>query len=613
MAHGTDDGIFSGRSSLPRGTRGRLTRRDALRLAGLSGLGMALLTACGQQAPAAKPAEAPKPAESKPAAPAPTTAPAAPAAQQAPAQKPAEAAKPAADAKPAAAAGPAPKMGGVFSYYYSTEDPPTLDPFLNVSYRSQIFAAFFYSRLLMSKKGPGIPAQAYIMEGDLAETWKVSPDAKTYTFNLRPDAKWQNVAPMNGRPVTAADVAWSFERFMKVSPQKTTFDIVDSVSAPNEKTVEFKLKDGYAPFEAAVGAPVFWIMPKEVIEADGDATKRVIGSGPFIFDKHDKGISFNGKKNKEYYRKGEPRVDEVVGLIMPDVATRMAGLRGKELDAAVVESQDVETLKKSNPDLQFVERETLNIPFLYWHLDEPPWNDPRVRQAFSMGINREERIQVIHAGRGNWNNAVPWALSDWWLDPRGPDMGPNGKFLNYDPAEAKKLLAAAGFPDGMKVDMIATPGYGQVWVQAVELMQQSLKTIGVDATIKMQEYAAYIGTTFKGQFPGGMTMVYGLETPFTEPHDFLFNMYHPKGTRNHAGVNDAKLTEMIDKQARTVDRAERKKQIFEIQRYLAEQSYYPPVTAGIESYGVQPYVRDFFPLSDYGIGAEVIPKLWLDK
>ena len=129
----------------------------------------------------------------------------------------------------------------------------------------------------------------------------------------------------------------------------------------------------------------------------------------------------------------------------------------------------------------------------------------------------------------------------------------------------------------------------------------------------MQEYAAYIGTTFKGQFPSGNTMVFGLETPFTEPHDFLFNMYHPKGTRNHAGVNDAKLTEMIEKQARTVDKADRKKQIHEIQRYLGEQMYYPPNAASMRSAGLAPHVRDFYPRSDYGLGAEIIPKLWLDK
>lgn len=607
MAHGADDGTRSGLS-----TR-RVTRREALRVAGLSGLGMALLSACGQQAPAQKPAES-KPAEAaKPAAPAAATT--APAAQQAPAQKPAaskpaEAAKPAADAKPA---GATPKNGGTFRVHMATEDPPSLDPYLNVSFRVQEFAAYFYSRLLMSKKGPGIPAQAYIMEGDLAETWQVGPDGKTYTFNLRPNAKWQNKAPMNGRPVTGADVVWSFEHFMKVSPNKTALDMVASVTAPSEKVVQFTLKDTFAPFEALIGSPIFWIMPKEVIEQDGDATKRVVGSGPFIFDKQDKGISYNGKKNPDYYRAGEPRVDEFVALIIPDDATTMAGLRGKEVDYAIIAQQNLDSMKQTNPEIQLVEWEYLYIPFIYWHVDQPPFNDPKVRQAFSMAVDRDEMIKVIYNGRGNWNNAVPWALSEYWLDPRSAEQGETAKFFKHDPAEAKKLLAAAGFPDGIKVDMISTPGYSQIFNQQVELVAAQLKKSGIEATIKMQEYAAYIGTTFKGQFPAGNTMVFGLETPFTEPHDFLYNMYHPKGTRNHGGVNDAKLTEMIEKQAKTVDKAERKKQILDIQRYLGEQMYYPPNAASMRTAGVAPNIRDVFPRSDYGIGSEIIPKLWIDK
>jgi ABC-type transport system substrate-binding protein len=147
----------------------------------------------------------------------------------------------------------------------------------------------------------------------------------------------------------------------------------------------------------------------------------------------------------------------------------------------------------------------------------------------------------------------------------------------------------------------------------VELFQQDLKSIGVDATIKMLEYANYLSTYFSGKFDGGNVIVYGLETPFTEPHDFLFGMYHPKGTRNHAGVNDAQLTAMIEQQAKTLDRAERKKQIMAIQRYLAEQMYYPPNATGILTAGLSPAVRDFYPVSDYGRGAEVYPKLWLDR
>jgi peptide/nickel transport system substrate-binding protein len=399
-----------------------------------------------------------------------------------------------------------------------------------------------------------------------------------------------------------------------VSPQKSTFDQVADVTAPDARTVQFRLKDVYVPFEAAMGAPVFWIMPREVIEADGDASKRIVGSGPFMFDKFEPGIAFSGKKNPNYYRNGEPHVDEFVGLIIPDTATQLAALRSRQLDFyQLLSQQDIEPLKKSNPEIQYVEWEWLYTPFIYWKPDQPPFNDVRVRQAVSMALNRDDMIKTVYAGRGNWNNFIPWALSEWWLDPRGPDMGPAARYYKYDPAGAKSLLAAAGHPDGLKVEMISTPGYGQTFVQMGELVQQDLKAVGIDAEIKMQEYTAYIATTFAGKFQGGNRLVFGLETPFTDPHDFLFNMYHPKGTRNHAGIDDPKLTGMIEQQMKTLDRADRKKQIFDIQRYLAEQMYYPPHASSMRTAALQPNVRDFFPRSDFGLGAEVVPKVWLDQ
>src|SRR5262249_51334957 len=154
---------------------------------GVSGLGVALLSACGQPGRPAAPA-----ADSKPAAPAAPAA--APAAGQPAAAQPA--------GKPAA---PAPKDGGTFRLFLHTENAPTLDPHMTVTFRSQEFSAFFYSRLLMSKKGPGIPGLAYQFEGDLAESWKVGEDGKTWTFTLRPDVKWHNKPPLNGRPLVAAD------------------------------------------------------------------------------------------------------------------------------------------------------------------------------------------------------------------------------------------------------------------------------------------------------------------------------------------------------------------------------------------------------------------------
>jgi len=508
---------------------------------------------------------------------------------------------------------PTSKDGGRFTFSIWPSGPPSLDPYLNVSIATQEFAGFFYSRLLMSRKGPGIPAQAYELDGDLAESWKVDEDGKTYTFVLRTNARWHNRPPLNGRAVTAQDVVWSFQHFMRVSVQRSAFDIVADVIASDARTVRFRLKDTFAAFEALIGSPIFWILPREIIEQDGDATKRVVGSGPFMFDRLDRGISLRGVKNPDYYRASEPHVDEIIGLIIPDDATAMAALRAHELDFYQVAQPNVEPLKRSNPEIQYVEWEYVLMPLFYWKIDKPPFNDVRVRQAVSMAANRQEMIDVADARRGNWNNFIPWALSGWWLDPRGSDQGPTAKYFKYDPAEAKRLLAAAGYPDGLQLTLISTPDYGAAFVQRLELAQQHLKAIGILTDIRTQDYSTYISTTYRGQFEGTNTLVFGLAAPFTEPHDFLYHMFHPSGTRNNLSVNDARLSSLIDQQSRTLDRAVRKQQVFEIQRYLAEQMYCVPYGAGMRTAGLSPSVRDFFPRSDFGVGAEVVPKVWMDR
>ncbi len=579
---------------------------------GALGAGATLLAACGpsgtpsSDTSAAAPASAPAAATSAPGQAPPTSA-AVTGGAAATSQSSSAAIEPTVNTAPPSPA----KDGGTFKFNLWTGDPPSLDPYVNVSFRVQEFAAFHYSRLLMSKKGPGVAGQAYIMEGDLAESWKPSEDGKTWTFNLRQNATWHNLDPLRGRPVTAQDVVWSFNHFMDVSPNKTTFGQVADVTAPDDHTVQFTLKDVYAPFEAQIGAPVFWILPREVVEQDGDVTRRVVGSGPFIFDRFDSGVSLTGHKNPTYYRAGEPHVDGFVNLIVPDVATQMAGLRAHELDFVQVPDTEIAGLKQSNPELQYYELPFNLIPIVYWRLDKPPFNDPRVRQAVSMSLNRDNQIGVLYNGRGGWDNFMPWALTEWWLDPQSADEGPAAQYFKYDPAAARQLLAAAGYPNGLQVTLVSTPGYGDVFVQGAELVQQDLKSGGIDASIQMQDYAQYIATTFAGKFDGTNTLVFGLETPFTEPHDYLFNMYHPQGTRNHAGVSDDALTAMIDRQMRTLDHAQRKQQIFDIQRYLADQMYYVPGIVNYRTAGFSPQMHDMYPRSDYGFGAEIAPRVWI--
>lgn len=515
-------------------------------------------------------------------------------------------------AQASAAPAAAPKSGGSLVVRQWTGDPPDLDPYLNVTFRAQEFAGFFYSRLLKFDSGPGIAPNAFTPVPDLAESYEVAPDGLTYTFKLRANAKWQNKAPLNGRAVTADDVIYSFERFRKVSPQKGNLEMVKEVKAPDARTVVFTLNKVFAPFETTIASPMFWIMPKEVIEADGDARKQVIGSGPFIFDRFEKGVQVVAKRNPDYYLPGMPYVDEVVLLIVPEDATAVAGLRAKSIDIMALSASDRKAVVVSNPEMPTLDYPQNQLYFMYWRLDAPPFNDIRVRQAVSLALDRDEMIAVLWEGTGYLNSALPAGLQSFYLDPRSADMGPSAKYFKRDVEGAKKLLAEAGFPNGLKVPMIASlNAYGNTFNQSVELVIKQLKDAGITADLRPQDYSAYISSTFLGKFEPG-TMVWGLETPYQEPHDYLFNMYHPKGGRNHGGVNDPKMVELLDKQAATLDKVDRKKQIADIQRYLGEQQHYVMGVAGNTTIIRQPWVKNFDYQSDYGRGGEYIPKLFLD-
>ncbi|MDQ6601405.1 MAG: ABC transporter substrate-binding protein [Chloroflexota bacterium] len=566
----------------------RLTRRGFLTVAGASAAA-AILAACGgATGPATQQAS---PAATSPAKPGQTPVAAAP--------------------SPAAVAAQA-KPGGKLVIRWWTGDPPDLDPYLNVTFRSQEFGGFFYSRLLKYDSGPSVTPNSFAPVPDLAEKYEVSSDGLTYTFTLRANAKWQNKDPMNGRAVTADDVVWSFDRFRKISPNRNYFDVVKEVKATDPRTVVFTLNNVFAPFENSVAAPVFYIMPKEVIEADGDARKRVIGSGPWIFDKYDKGVQVVAKRNPDYYFTGTPNVDEVDLLIVPEDATAVANMRAKQIDINALSQSDRKGIVTSNPEIKLLDYPQNQLYFMYWRVDAPPFNDIRVRQAVSLAIDRDEMISVLWEGTGFLNNALPAGQRSWYLDPRSADMGPSAKYYKRDVDAAKKLLADAGFAGGLKVPIISSlNAYGNVFNSSIELVIKQLKDAGIQADLRPQDYAAYIGSTFLGKFDPG-TMVWGLETPFQEPHEYLFNMYHPKGVRNHAGVNDPKLTDMVEKQAITLDKSARKAMILDIQRYTGEQQYYVFGVAGNTTIATQPWVKNFFYESDYARGGEWVPKVSLD-
>jgi peptide/nickel transport system substrate-binding protein len=271
-----------------------------------------------------------------------------------------------------------------------------------------------------------------------------------------------------------------------------------------------------------------------------------------------------------------------------------------------VRQQDLEALKKSHPHLVYRDFLSQTTQAIMMRTDMAPFNDVRVRRAISHAIDRQALIEAVW-GRGAPTAAVSRGLVEWSLPI--DQLGVGAKYYQYDPKEARRLLAEAGFPKGFKTQLTATPGYGRDLIDDVQLVQHFLKDVGIEAELKLQEFGAYAATTQQGKFEGLVRGPFGIAW---EPDAPLYRAYAADSSWNTGHVNDPKLTAMLKEQRRAKDLEVRKKIIFEIQRYVAEQQYYVYLNSTTITGSWQPYVKNFAPQHSFDYGNRVAA-LWLER
>jgi peptide/nickel transport system substrate-binding protein len=505
-----------------------------------------------------------------------------------------------------------PKRGGILRV--RGLDPPHFDPHLTFNFKTHFTLSFVYSKLLRYQSGAGIQPGTFILEPDLAERWE-APDDTTYVFHLRKGVKWHNKPPLNGRELVAEDVKFTFDRFLteKANPLRYMLEPVDRVGVLDRYTVQFLLKEPYVWLVDMLANPRMWIIAREVVQQFGDLKKAesAIGTGPFILERCEPNVKTVFTRHPEYFLTGQPYVDGVEWLVLDDPSTALAMYRTGQIDCgpgnfSAVRQQDLDALKHSHPRLIYRDFLSHVAQVIYMRTDQPPFNDVRVRHAISQAIDRQGLIEAVPL-RGEPTPAVPRGLAEWSLPV--DQLGAGAKFYQYDPKEAKRLLAEAGFPTGFKTQLHATGGYGPDLLDAVQLVQRYLKDIGIEAELKLQEFGAYFATTIQGKFTG---MAMGPLLPGWEPDSVLSGPYTPDSLRNSGHVNDPKLTAMLKEQRRTKDLAARKQLIFDIQRYATEQQYYVYLYCGMLTGSHQPYVKNYVPnfIEEYGNAAAA---LWLER
>jgi peptide/nickel transport system substrate-binding protein len=580
------------RGWLSSGPARRFGRRSML----IAGGGAAFLAACGGGEKEKKP-------ETK-ATTAPGASPAAGAATAAPAQ---------------------PKVGGTLRsplVGLSSANPPTIDPYKNLTYLAQIPAGHHYSRLLKL-----VPQQDSLdfstTEGDAARANPEQPDNRTYIFKLRDNIKFHNVAPLNGRKLTAEDVLYTAERFAKEGANRGSWNnTVDKVEAVDPQTFKITLKAPNAWFLGLSASPEhLWIIPKETVDQEL-TEKQPVGSGPFIFESLTPSVSIKWRRNPDFYDTGRPYVNGVEASLVGDPSTIIANLKSGQFDHSLLDSAIFESVKKDVPALTFDLTGDQVIGGFLFNFDIKPWNDMRVRQALSMAYDRDGTAKAVdQTGKVRYFSAIS-ELAPWYLDPRDPKFGPNGKYFKRDIGEAKKLLAAAGYPNGLSFPLRANiDRYGSVYKQRWEIAQATIKEAGFNANLVFEEYGQYIQTTFLGKFNEGIA-IGPLQVPL-DPDSIFFTLYHPESLRhNWSGegegslAKDAQLVKMFNDQRSELDRNKRLALIQDIQRYMAEKMYLVPHIGTTSVHGFQPWLkfaRTPGYIRTFGIAGDALPYWWIDK
>ena len=505
-----------------------------------------------------------------------------------------------------------PKRGGVLKHIGL--EPPSFDIHATVSYQTQLVSSFVHRTLFKFVNGPQYNPSDFTLVPDLALKVEVSRDGRQYTITLRQGVRWEPRPPVNGRELVAADVKYSLERAAKKSGYASLLGQLEAVETPDKYTVRVHLGDAFAPFLHNLAEPWNGILPPEVEEKMGDfkAAESLIGCGPFVLERYEPGVKAVFARNPNYYQKGLPHLDKVEWLFVKDRSSQLSLFRAGQVDIPFYDSRiprsDVASFKKSNPAYPIVYWDWLANRTLAMRTDKPPFSDVRVRRALSMAVDRKKWVAQYLEGQGYEDHGpVPAPMREWKLPAK--DLGDGGKYLEHNPAAAKKLLAEAGFPSGLKVKCTHWPGYGPEYVEDLELLAFNLKQIGVELQIVNEEYGNYIRGSFLGKYD---ETSWGPSSIFTEVDGYLYNFYKTGQPNNRSHVSDTQLDVMLDAQRLYTAKSSRKKVIDEIQRYAAERVYYiyTPYPKNVASW--TPRVKNYGPKNSFDRGAQ-FEVVWLDK
>jgi peptide/nickel transport system substrate-binding protein len=430
------------------------------------------------------------------------------------------------------------------TWFDPAETPGIITPFM-------VMYAVHDAMVKPMPSGPQTPS--------LAESWSTSEDNLSYDFVLRQGVKFHN-----GEPVTAEDVKFSFERY-RGAANKLLKDRVASIETPDARHVRFKLKNPWPDFltfyASASGAG--WIVPKKYVEKVGDEAfrKAPIGAGPYKFVSFTPGVELVMEAFEGYWRKA-PSVKRIVFRSIPDESTRLAALKRGEVDIAYSIRGELAEEVLNTPGLSLA----APVPGSQWVYfadqwdPKSPWHDERVRKAANLAMDRKGINQALTMGRSRLTNSIIPEFFQFYWQPPAPV---------YDPAQAKKLLAEAGYPKGFDAGEYYTDSS---YANVAEALLNNFAAIGIQAKLRPLERAAFFKAYAEKKLKN---IIQGGSGAFGNAATRLEAFVVKDGTYSYGNYPD--IDAMFQQQAVELDQKKRTATLQKMQQLVYERSIYAPI------------------------------------
>ncbi len=459
-------------------------------------------------------------------------------------------------------------------------DPTTLDPHMHAENYTFAVVHDIFDHLVRRFVKNGQLAH----EPELAMSWTIV-NPTTWEFKLRRGVKFHN-----GEEFNAEAVKFSIERVLNPEQKarwRWAFADIERIDVVDPYTVRIATKHPFPTLITNLGFTMPIVPPKYVREkGDAYVATHPVGTGPFKFVRWSKDNELVLEANETYWR-GMPKVKTLIFKPIPDETTRVAALLTGQVDIARGVPPSLVKQIEDNPRTRVVKvSSALNINITLDTLKEGPLKDRRVRQAINYGVDKEAIIRNILEGNG--------AALGGPLTPVMFGYTPEIKPYPYDPERAKRLLAEAGFPQGVSLTLNAPTGRYLKDKEVAEAIGGQLEKIGVRPQVVIHEWGNYIT-----KWPDGLTPMYMIGWAGTWDADgILYPLLH-SGERFSRWANPD-FDRLLDESRNTLDQNKRLQLYVQASRLAHDEAPWLFLFHGMDIYGVNRAVMDWSPTSDEG-------------